>query len=1231
MHVTIASRLARLVAVLALIAAPLTRAADAPATPDAKTTAPKPDAAKADAPKSDAKPDAPKTDAKKDDKKDAKKEEPKLPYPSPSSPQWKMTILKQKPDIQVPSVVAASPDGRIFFAEDPMDQKGPGNVPGDRILCLHPDGKMTVFADKLYAVFGLAYYDGKLFVHHSPKFTVYTDDVATGTGKNPVDYYNTDNPATWGGGSLNDHIPAQIRLGMDGWFYMSTGDKGVYGLVSKIDGSKVELKGGGVIRFRPDGTHFEVYCSGTRNHLDISINSEDEIFSYDNTDDGLGWNTRFSHLVDGGFYGYPYDYRPRDEDVEGQAKWKASKEEMTKARETYDKAVKEATKDAKTPEEKTAILAKLNLKKPSELVPQFKPYTLWAMEDWGGGSPTGAIAYNEDALPAEYRGNLFHSEWGKGGFERIVVERSGATYKVVKRDEKFLKGGTEPFRPLGVCITPDGMGFYICDWNINGWNSKKAYDAGRLIQLSFTGPSMAAPKPNWYIPAAMGEKFEASTAELIAGLSHPAQSVRLVAQRRIGERGAEAVAPLIALLNDSSASKEARWSAIWTLDRIEDGKAGRNAIIALLTNSQIDVSIRMQAARQLGTRKAKEAVAALTTALTDPDAAMRFRAATALGRIGDAQPVPALIDKLTEKDLFARYAIFTALNRIGRAAPPAWEQIVQAFSSEMPEIRQGALFATRNAFDESLVSSLANFAANSANPVTARTTAIEALAPLSKQPKPWTGNWWGTRPQNQSLPPAHEVDWAGTTNAQGTLRKALEDSDKTVRNAAIASLQTSPDPAMGDLLAKLFKSEKEIDVRKSLLKAMAAAKSPEAAAIVTDVLTHAKANAELLPAALTLAASTGGDASREAVIALLGSDLPSDPPSLRTDITIQAVEALGKMKDSRTAPTIALRTGDSQLRVAIAATLALGQTGGKVSLEALLDRLQHDNRTDIRRSAAIALGTMKNRDSIPALLEVYKDKEIANDAIRALSAMPTIKALDAYLAGVSSPDGGLRSDAKRAITFVKKEALPLIEARLDTNPLGTQAISEIQSIYAKDIPEKERTSKLWKFDTKKLAPEAFANFAKANHGNADNGKKLFKAENLACIKCHKVGNEGADIGPLLSGVGAKYDRTFLIESVLYPSKQILDGYQQTIVRLKDGDVQSGVIKAETDTDITLYDASANKTVIPKSDIKEREHGKLSLMPEGLHLALKPEEFADLIAYLESLKEAAPAVKDAAKK
>jgi putative membrane-bound dehydrogenase-like protein len=1192
---------AAVAAALALVVAPLPgRAADS-APKSAEPTAKTPDAAKT----ADAKSNPPA-------KKDEKKEEPKLPVPSPSTPEWKLEVLKEKPDIHTPSVVATAPDGRIFVAEDPMDQQGPGNKPADRILCIHPDGKVTVFADKLYAVFGLAYYDGKLFVHHSPKFTVFTDDVESGTGKNPADYYDTDNPATWGAGNLNDHIPAQIRLAMDGWFYMSSGDKGVYGLVSKIDGSKVELRGGGVIRFRPDGTHFEVYTSGTRNHLDISINAEDEIFSYDNTDDGLGWNTRFTHLVDGGYYGYPYDYRAAEDDPEGMARLRAERDAVAKAKTEYDNKVKEITKNLKTDEEKAAAIAKANLPKPSGLLPPFQPYTLWAIDDFGGGSPTGAIAYNEDALPEEYRGNLFHCDWGKKQLERIVVERSGATYKIAQRDDKFLKGGTEPFRPLGITIAPDGMGFYICDWNYDGWNNKK--DVGRFMKLSWTGKSHAAPKPAWYLPAAMGQKFEASTQELIAGLTHPAESVRLVASRRIGERGDSAVPALVSLLNDNTAPNYARWHAIWTLDRINDGKAGRDAVIAVLTNTSVDTSIRMQAARQLGTRAAKEAVSALIAALKDPDPAMRFRAATALGRIGDPHAVAALIDQLTDSDRFARFADFTALNRIASQAPEAWEKIVSALASDNPAIREGATFAMRNAYDPSLVSALSNFANNAQNPVAGRTAAVQALAPLAKETKPWNGKWWGTQPQQKVPPPAHDVDWDGTTNAQGTLRKALEDSEPSVRAAAVAAQQIVPDPAVGETLVALFKSDPDAKTRKSILKSLGASKSPAAGALVIQVLKDPKGHADFLAETLRLASTIGGDEMRDAVTGLLTA------PDVSQDIIVDAVTALGKIKDAKAVPALVMRTGDQRTRVAIAATLALGQVSGKPSLDALLDRLLHDNRTDVRRAAAAALGTLKSRDAIPALLTVYRDKEIGKDVIKALCVTPDIKALDAYLDGISSADGSLRGDARRALFPIHKDALPLIEARLDKDPLSSQAISELQGVYGRVTPENERTGKLWKFDTRKLSPEAFATYAKNHPGNADNGKKLFHAENLACIKCHKVGNEGADIGPALNGVGTKYDRNFLVESVLYPSKQILDGYQQTILRMKDGDVLTGVLKGETDKTVTLYDASATKTDVPKEDIKDREHGKLSLMPEGLQLSLKPEEFADLIAYLESLKE-----------
>src|SRR5436853_1336343 len=77
---------------------------------------------------------------------------------APKGPKdWKVEVLYEQPTVNYCSVVACAPDGRVFLAEDPMDMVGPPNRPIDRILCIHPSGKITTYAEGLYAIFGLVY------------------------------------------------------------------------------------------------------------------------------------------------------------------------------------------------------------------------------------------------------------------------------------------------------------------------------------------------------------------------------------------------------------------------------------------------------------------------------------------------------------------------------------------------------------------------------------------------------------------------------------------------------------------------------------------------------------------------------------------------------------------------------------------------------------------------------------------------------------------------------------------------------------------------------------------------------------------------------------------------------------------------------------------------------------------------------------------------------------------
>ena len=111
------------------------------------------------------------------------------------------------------------------------------------------------------------------------------------------------------------------------------------------------------------------------------------------------------------------------------------------------------------------------------------------------------------------------------------------------------------------------------------------------------------------------------------------------------------------------------------------------------------------------------------------------------------------------------------------------------------------------------------------------------------------------------------------------------------------------------------------------------------------------------------------------------------------------------------------------------------------------------------------------------------------------------------------------------------------------------------------------------------------------------------------------------MGPDLTGVGIKYGRDHFVESILYPSAKILDGYKQTVVLTKSGDVKSGRFMGETADELTLMDAEGKKLAIRKGDLEGRKEAELSLMPEGLNAGLSLQDFADVVAYLESLREA----------
>jgi putative heme-binding domain-containing protein len=126
-------------------------------------------------------------------------------------------------------------------------------------------------------------------------------------------------------------------------------------------------------------------------------------------------------------------------------------------------------------------------------------------------------------------------------------------------------------------------------------------------------------------------------------------------------------------------------------------------------------------------------------------------------------------------------------------------------------------------------------------------------------------------------------------------------------------------------------------------------------------------------------------------------------------------------------------------------------------------------------------------------------------------------------------------------------------------------------------------------------------------------------ERSQCLKCHRVGDRGERIGPELSGLGGRFARVTIIESILEPSRSVAPGYESITLALADGRVLTGVRAGETDRTLTLADREGRRHEIAKADIEARTRQAQSTMPDGLEKRLTPEEFVDLVAYLAAQK------------
>jgi len=143
-------------------------------------------------------------------------------------------------------------------------------------------------------------------------------------------------------------------------------------------------------------------------------------------------------------------------------------------------------------------------------------------------------------------------------------------------------------------------------------------------------------------------------------------------------------------------------------------------------------------------------------------------------------------------------------------------------------------------------------------------------------------------------------------------------------------------------------------------------------------------------------------------------------------------------------------------------------------------------------------------------------------------------------------------------------------------------------------------------------------------GDAQAGRKVFTSSMTSCIACHRIKGlsqapAGFAKGPELTTVGAGLPLELIIESVIWPKRQIKEGFESTNLLLTDGSVILGYVTGPGNGSVTVRDLSTGKLLEISTDRIEKQVKAGTAMPEGLTGMLTRRELRDLLAYLSQRK------------
>jgi putative membrane-bound dehydrogenase-like protein len=443
--------------------------------------------------------------------------------------------------------------------------------------------------------------------------------------------------------------------------------------------------------------------------------------------------------------------------------------------------------------------------------------------------------------------------------------------------------------------------------------------------------------------------------------------------------------------------------------------------------------------------------------------------------------------------------------------------------------------------------------------------------------------------------------------------KLVHDPDPPVRLQVAYSLGAWDDPRVGQALGQLMLK----DARDAYISAatMSSVTKTNLGAILETVLADTREGRPALLWENLLRTSVGlGDTS--AVVALLGRIAA---PAAQGRFAAWQFEALAGWLD-------ALDQRNTPL-----ATL---ETEGSADLHAGLNRLAglfaaaritaHDPQA-ARAERLLALrllgrGLDHQQDDLQALADLIVPQvaaEVQAAAVDGLGRLNDPRVADVLLRGWKGHAPGLRARILDVL-YRRQEWLAAVLDALEHQQILSP---EIDSIRRQRLLEhlsaavRARAAKVFAGlidPNRQKVVEAYQS-ALALKGDPDRGRQVFVK---TCAACHRGGGVGQEVGPDLSMTREKPPEWFL-PALFDPSQAVDAKYINYVAATRDGAIFSGVLSQESGQSITLIGPTGQTQVVLRTNLDELASTGKSAMPEGLENELRPQDVADLIAFLRS--------------